>query len=241
MRDDTLPTEDRSSLPLATSATILHFPTRITPRPITLEPASGDAVAALLAAVIAAQDHRIANHRPTLLASVGAVAGFAAQQSLLLDGGHRWLQPNRAKHLDRLLLSADPTHASLWRGLQQTATGLGVKHLPNPGKLLEATLRCVGTNQFGVIILPLNYRLVEQPQTTLLRVWAQTRNHFDRRDEKPAAWPSLAFSACTRRIVMDQRQVPPHVAVRIIMQSALAMALIEPKLIPGAALKPDAL
>ena len=247
MRDDmNLPAQpepiSRPDAGLGTN--IIQFPARMPYRPDTRygssKPDAWDAVATLITTVADGHDARAPLHRPSTLAAMGALAGFAAQQTLLLGGGSGWLQPNRATHLDRLLLSDNPTDASLWHGLRDTAHALGVRHLPDPGKLLAATLRCVGTTQLGVITLPLAHRLNEQPQTSLTRHWARVRTGFDLAGLKPPAWPPLTAAACVRRVIMDQRQVPPHVAVRIVLQSAIAMALIEPRLIPGAAVKPDA-
>ena len=56
---------------------------------------------------------------------------------------------------------------------------------------------------------------------------------------KPAAWPRLMSAMCAERVVVARTEVPPHVALRIIMQAALAMALVDPRAIPGAALKSE--
>ena len=156
---------------------------------------------------------------------------------LLLKGGSAWAQPKRAEHLDRLLLSETPRDNSLWICLQTAAHTLGALHLPDPNTLLQATLRCVGTTQFGLITLPLEYKLLQQPQAALAEVWAPLCRDLSNEGVAMAAMPELFAQACARRIAADQRTVPPHVSVRIIMQSALAMALLEPRVIPGAALK----
>ncbi len=176
-------------------------------------------------------------HAPTLLAASGALAGFAAQQALLLEGGSSWAQPMRAKRLDHLLLSTNASDASLWWSLCVAAQELGAQHLPEPQTLLAATLKCVGTSQFGLITLPLEYKLNEQPQTALVRLWARVRAVLDGGHVKPADWPRLMAAMCAERVVAVRRDVPPHVALRITMQAALAMALVEPRAIAGAALK----
>jgi len=219
--------------PANPGAVIIPFPGRAgqrsTPR---------DVVAALMD-LAGAPGPNGKHHPATLLAAMGSIAGFAAQQSVLLEGGSAWTQPMRAEHLDRLLMSESRTDGSLWYLLCGAAHETGAHHLPEPQKLLASTLRCVGTNQFGVITLPLEYRLNEQPQTSLVRLWASVRETLAGARSGPSAWPSLTAVACARLIVREARHVPPHVSLRIVMQAALAMALIEPRLVPGSAVKSD--
>ena len=176
---------------------------------------------------------RCAAHAPSVFAALGALVGFATQQKLIAEGGAAWAQPNRAEHLDRFLLSEQPRDGSLWCKLRAAAAALGVQHLPDPNKLLDATLRCVGTTQFGLITLPLEYKLLQQPQASLQDLWAPLSVA-----STPSGVADLFGEACARRVAVEQRAVPPHVALRIVMQAALAMALIEPRVIPGAMVKP---
>ena len=180
---------------------------------------------------------RNSQHGPTLLAAMGALCGFAIQQMLLLDGGLSWAQPKRAEHLDRLLLSETPRDSSLWFALQAAAHGIGAQHLPDPNTLLQATLRCVGTTQFGLVTLPLEYKLLQQPQATLCEIWASVSQTLRQDGVSAALLPSTLIRACALCVAKEQRHVPAHVALRILMQSALAMALIEPRTVPGAALR----
>ncbi|MEQ1649713.1 MAG: hypothetical protein ABL898_14105 [Hyphomicrobiaceae bacterium] len=174
---------------------------------------------------------------PTTLGALGAVAGFAAQQSLLLRGPTLWHQPMRAAHLDRMMVSDAATDMSLWHQLKAATATHGTTQLPDPKKLLAVTQKCLGTNQFGVIILPPAHRLSEQPQTGLIRLWARVRDAFDAGRIPPETWPVICSRAAAAAIAGDLTKVPVHVAVRIIMQAALAMALVEPRQIPGAAVK----
>jgi hypothetical protein len=216
------------------SATIIPFPAR-RPRAVAAVPA-GDA---LYASILAGMDAKARAHPATVLAALGALNGFAIQQALMLAGGSGWAQPLRAERLDRALLSLQPADASLWHALVRAADGVGAHHLPDPQKLLAATLKCMGTTQFGLVTLPLEYRLEAQPQTSLVQLWARLRATFDEAQVPPSAWAAALAALCAGRVVADRRQVPPHVALRIVMQAALAMALVEPKLIPGAALKAE--
>lgn len=221
------------------TATIIPFPAR---KPTPRSPAAIterldlDNVLATFADCIGA---RADAHGPTALAALGAVAGFAAQQKLLVQGGAFWTQPQRAEHLDRMLIGGTSQEPSLWHRLKEAAHALGAQHLPDPDKLLQSTLRCVGTTQFGQITLPLEYKLLRQPQDTLGDIWhGVAASASDRTDGATAPHDVLA-ACCARRVAIERRTVPPHVSLRIIMQAALAMALIEPRLIPGARLKPQ--
>jgi hypothetical protein len=215
---------------LRPSAEIIPFPVR------NLRPARSSS-ANIAAAIAEGLEPRSRQHAPTLLAASGALAGFAAQQALILEGGSSWAQPMRASRLDHLLLSTDPKDASLWWTLCVAAQELGAQHLPEPQVLLASTLKCVGTTQFGQITLPLEYKLKEQPQSALARLWPRVCATLDESPAKPPAWPRLMATICAERVVTARREVPAHVALRIVMQSALAMALVEPRLIHGAALK----
>ena len=224
----------------AATTNVIPFRARAGNRPLAkavaeIAPAT---IARLLDTVSGTLAPRSAAHAPTQLAALGALVGFAAQQSLLVTGGAAWVQPARNGHLDRLLLSEAPGHASLWTALRQTARQFGCEHLPDPQKLLDATLRCVGTTQFGRITLPLEYQLCEQPQASLTALWPRVREALSVDVQSPDHWPSMTSASAARRVALDHRQVPVHVALRIVMQAALAMALIEPRLVPGAAVKP---
>ena len=185
-------------------------------------------------AVEASADKRAGS---TTLGALGGIAGFAAQQSLLLQGGATWGQPMRAAHLDRLLVSTAPDCDSLWHHLQQAANLSGPTKLPDPAKLLTATQRCIGTTQLGVITLPPQHRLSEQPQTGLTRLWARVRSVLDDAGTDARDWPKITSRAVALHLTAARQNVPIHVAVRIAMQAALAMALIEPRHIPGAAVR----
>lgn len=219
--------------PVPSSAVIIPFPGR---GHAVRGPA---AVAAnLLECVASILNPLSAAHAPTHLAALGALAGFAAQQSLLVAGAAVWAQPARAGHLDRLLLSPSPADASLWFGLRTAAESLGARNLPDPYALADSALRCVGTNQLGQITLPLEYRLLEQPQSTLVQLWPQLRTTLSDAAVPPAQWPALLSAVAVRRVALEQRQMPVPVALRVVMQAALAMALIEPRIIPAALGKP---
>jgi hypothetical protein len=213
-------------------ATIIPFPVRFVRAP-------SNAAVPLLDAVTEGLEPKSRQHAPTMLAACGALAGFATQQALLLEGGSAWTQPVRAERLDTLLLSEASGDASLWWSLTMAAHTIGAQHLPDPRKLLASTLKCVGTSQFGQITLPLEYRLQEQPQTALVRLWARVRTVLDKGQVSPAMWARLMSAMCAERVVASKREVPPHVALRILMQAALAMALVEPRVVPGAALKAE--
>ncbi len=231
MRDDTplMLTKDQ---PGRATAQIIAFPVR------TMR-ASGSRNADVATAIAAGLDQRSQPHAPTLLAASGALAGFAVQQEILLEGGSAWAQPMRATRLDNLLLSDAAKDASLWWTLCVAAHELGAQHLPDPKSLLASTLKCVGTSQLGQITMPLEYRLNEQPQTALVRLWARTRTMLDDAGVKSADWPRVMAALCAERVIVARRDVPAHVALRVVLQAALGMALIEPRLIPGAALKAE--
>ncbi len=221
------------------SAIIIPFPSRRMPVAGSSKSLADDgSVSAVSDAISVALAPASAQHAPTHLAALGGMAGFAIQQMLLLEGGHAWAQPKRAEHLDRLLLSESERDGSLWFALQRAAHAVGAQHLPDPNTLLQSTLRCVGTTQFGVITLPLEYKLLQQPQATLSGLWAPVSRALVNDRASSARLPNALVQACARRVALDQKFVPPHVALRIIMQAALAMALIEARTIPGAALKP---
>lgn len=211
-------------------ATLFEFPVR---------PDAGDVTARMTAALIAMALENTPRKTPTpsTLAVLGGIAGFAAQQSLMLRGNPYWGQPMRAAHLDRMLISDKSEHASLWLRVREMALSMGQTRLPDPGRLLVATQKCVGTNQLGVITLPPQHRLTEQPQTGVTRLWARVRSALDDQKVEPYLWPGIAARAAAEQLALSGGKVPIHVAVRITMQAALGMALIEPKQIPGAALR----
>ena len=110
--------------------------------------------------------------------------------------------------------------------------------MPDPSKLLQSTLRCVGTTQFGLITLPLEYKLLQQPQSALLQLWAPLCRDLASVSPSNQNLHRLFAAASARSVCLEHRSVPPHVALRIVMQAALAMALVEPRVIAGAAVKP---
>ena len=222
-------------------AVIIPFPRRSALTDGRMQRAVSDQhVGAAIDAVVLGMASRSAAHSPTVLAALGGLSGFAIQQMLLREGGVAWSQPRRAEHLDRLLLSEKVADASLWLQLRDAAHALGAHHLPDPNTLLQATLRCVGTTQFGLVTLPLEYKLLQQPQGMVADLWTGVSRALTDEGVSSAALTQVLIAACSRRVAKDSRIVPPHVALRILMQSALAMALIEPRVIPGATLKAQA-
>ncbi len=227
------------SAPGLVSAVIIPFPRRASPR-TAAQPVDNRHVGLALDAVTLGMSSRTVLHAPTFLSAIGGLTGFAIQQMLLREGGVAWSQPRRAEHLDRILLSERPVDGSLWSKLQEASRAVGAHHLPDPNTLLQATLRCVGTTQFGLITLPLEYKLVQQPQASVTELWTSVTRTIADEGVSNAVLPQVLIAACAQRVAADMRLVPPHVGVRIVMQSALAMALIEPRVIPGAVLKSQA-
>lgn len=223
----------------ARTATIIPFPARKSAPRLIHPPGERLDLESVLSTFAACLGARANAHGPTALAALGAVAGFAAQQKLLVQGGTFWTQPQRAEHLDRMLIGGDVHEPSLWQRLKEAAHAVGAQHLPDPDKLLQSTLRCVGTTQFGQITLPLEYKLLRQPQDQLADIWQALAASPAARSNGAASLHEVFAGCCARRVSMERRTVPPHVSLRIVMQAALAMALIEPRLIPGACLKPQ--
>lgn len=223
----------------ARSATIIPFPMRKSPVRTEARPQRAMPVEDTLAAFEIQFGTRLNAHGPTALAAIGALAGFSAQQKLIAKGGPTWMQPQRAEHLDRMLIGGNAAEPSLWIRLAETAQKLGAQHLPDPDKLLQSTLRCVGTAQFGQITLPLEYKLLRQPQEALGDLWQSLASMAATRAGGFAMLPDLFAECCARRVAIERHTVPPHVALRIAMQAALAMALVEPRLVPGSCLKPQ--
>ena len=222
-------------------ATIIPFPAaRARPQPVRQTDVLSveRATALVIAQIVTVLGGRTAAHVPTMHAALGALAGFACQQTLLLEGGTKWAQPMRAEHLDCMLLNDQPRDGSLWAGLCAAAGSVGSQHLPDADKLLQSTLRCVGTSQFGRITLPLEYKLMLQPQEALIALWAPMCDRLRAAGASAEALPRLFAAVSAQHVVIENRSVPPHVALRIVMQAALAMALIEPRIIPGAVTKP---
>lgn len=244
MRDDTDgilapgPAADRGGATLL-SATIIPFPGRRTARRSEAGPTAAPLVEDTLDALGVQLGARMNAHGPTALAVLGALAGFAAQQKLMAEGGSAWTQPQRAEHLDRMLIGGSPEAPSLWLRLRHAAHALGAQHLPDPDKLLQSTLRCVGTTQFGQVTLPLEYKLLRQPQEALAEIWHTLALIAAEQCGSFSKLPDLYADCCARRVAIERRAVPPHVALRIVMQAALAMALVEPRRVPGACLKPQ--
>jgi len=188
-------------------------------------------------------------HAETALSSIGAIAGFSAQQAIregpiregklvanqaflrteTKDGGVYYL----GGLLTTILSSTQEGHLSIWRLVAGAALDEGANTLPDLAPLFAASARKIGFKDFGLPVWDTTGVLMEPPREAL-RHWPYVRAVLTEAKIPPLHWP-LELARSAQVLIASQKQaIPPGKAALIIMEAAINMSKIDPRSIPGA-------
>jgi hypothetical protein len=204
-------------------------------------------------------DHGV--HAQTLLAAVGALVGFAAQNAALEQGEilslrrdlvapqslllHRSPKGERflfGSWINAPLLTGYGHGAPLQRFLTNAGEAAGLTRATLPDfKAIEAAVSAtVGDAAFGILNTPPGHRPAAQPRELLKALWPQARRTLlapmpleftDEPALHEAHWPVLTSVVAGALVAMSAGKTPPEIALALVMESAVIAARTDPQAI----------
>jgi len=182
-------------------------------------------------------------HIETLLSALGALAGFGCQVSVrevLVKTGRMPLESAfvivrgvdgaryfMGDYLNQPLLMAPVSVWSLVAGAVQH-TG---SPLPDINDIVRRTVSSVGSRDFGKLSVPKDHQPGEQPIETLKKQWGGCYKALKALNADPF-FTGWYFALSAQMLILKGRSIiDPTLAGQIVMESAVAMAKIDPKAI----------
>lgn len=219
--------------------------------PLICEKTAGDEMLRVLTSAMARQDAR-GVHAETLIAALAGLAGYACLVSAralaaMLSGASGPLArrvddaPDRlaideavgmdgqiyasGRAIDRPLFQ---DRLSVWNVILSTASAYGVKALPEADELLAHVAASVGTGEFGrPRLAPGGYPPREPPAAFVRAFWLVLLPKAKLFCPLPEQWPVLYAFATQQAIALCREAVPPEIAMRLALESAVPMSRLE--------------
>lgn len=178
-------------------------------------------------------------HAESVLCALGALAGYACQASLrrlAVDGGVQAQTPFQMKTtpdgrhyftgepLDQVLFDGK---YSLWRLVAEIGRQAGCKRLPDIAEIRKHVADSIGTEAFGVPRLPIAHRPYDMPVRYLEAYWPVVQPIAQQLCQMPAEWPLLFSLAVQEVIDAGGEVIDAETAVKIVMESAVPMAIVD--------------
>jgi hypothetical protein len=202
-------------------------------------------------------------HTETLLTTVGALAGFAAQNAALTQitspdptaprlniviargkGGEKYVFGNAVNvYLFPEPNSILPLFALVAGAVIQA--GLTPDDVPNYKEMAKHVAAVVGGPEFGILRAPKDHQPQLQPRELLRKFWPLTRDVLRLPlpkgippDREPALkeihWPIIVSLVAAQFISMTKGVLNPRISAALIMESAVITSKIDPETIePG--------
>ena len=104
----------------------------------------------------------------------------------------------------------------------------GGSKMPDPNLLIQQHERTLGTEGFGIPIVPDTHQLRTTPRSFLIQVWPMLEHHITVFEKAPAGLCAAMAVAAQDLIVQGKDAVNPEVAAQIVLQSAFATSSIPP-------------
>jgi hypothetical protein len=180
-------------------------------------------------------------HCETVLTVLGALAGFAAQQSVWSATMEAGITPQQAfmvmrtksgesfyfnESVNQLLISTKEGTASIWQFVGATAKEAGAQQVPDLLDMFKHTSSVVGSEQFGIPRLPQQHMPRCLPRQSVNRYWPKARALMEH--TKPELWPMWLAMAAARAIFVMKDACAPELACTIVMEAAVPMSKIDP-------------
>lgn len=183
-------------------------------------------------------------HLETALSTLGALAGFATQMGLrqaLVDTGKvredeifvvvESLSGEKfyfGEFPNQALLATEDGRLSVWALVAGGAQAAGATHLPDLHQIVTAAAESCGTEEFYIPVVPAGHEPKARPLNALRDTWPGFRRLLDERQTDPLHW-GLHFAQAAQNLIVQGKDVlEPHIAAKIVMESALRMARIAP-------------
>jgi hypothetical protein len=183
-------------------------------------------------------------HAETVLATLGALAGFSVQMALretLVKPG-KMLEDKvfvivETKTGERFylgdssnegLFGGNPGVYSVYAMVAGGSQKAGAKELPNINDIVGYIAKTLGSDKFGIPRVPAGHMPHASPISLLDKFWNPVRNFMVISVQAPLQWPLVLGLVAQKVIVMGKDSVEPAMAGRLVMETAVAMAKIDP-------------
>ncbi len=201
----------------------------------------------ILGALMASYEDERGVHAETILSCLGALAGYGAQVAIreaLVDTGKLPLEQafvemrtrdNQVYYFgDVLNLLLIETERSVWAVVSRAAREAGGGTMPDIREIATHAASTVGTPQFGALRVPQQHLPKEAPFVSLRKHWRPLYARVRARGVDPMLLGWYFSLAAERVIGMARDVLPPALACRIVMESAVAMSKVS-----AASLRPE--
>lgn len=211
------------------------------PEPTSAPPPPEELAAEILQKLINAYADERGVHAETLLSCVGALAGFGCQIAIR-DGVKLGLLPANTKlteaqtddgrtyffgdSLNQPLLEAD---MSVWNQVMSAAHRAGATQLPDMADVASYVAGSVGQPYFGTIRIEDAHQPHEKPIDALAKWWLPAYNLIKARNGDPLFIGWYFATAAQQLIAKTKAVLDPALAARIVIESAVAMAKVDPR------------
>lgn len=207
-------------------------------------PASIDDIPqALLADLTTACTRDGAVHVETLLSALGSHAGFGCQMAVRAmvsngmipardafvvvrtkDGGSYYF----GDQLNQPLLEAG---MSVWNQVISAARQAGAKTLPSIDDVVDFVAASVGSDAFGSLRVAAAYQPFEKPVDSLKRLWPAAERKMTAMGYN-AKFTGWYFAGAAQKVIVNSSHtLDPAIAAQIVLEAAVAMAKIDPKIL----------
>jgi len=178
-------------------------------------------------------------HVETLLAVLGALAGYACQARLRAEAFKNGKPESSVfqivttadgktyyfgEPLNQLLVG--PQY-SVWALAGGGAAHLGVTTFPDPHELFKHVASTVGNAGFGIPRLPAGHGIAVKPLDALKSLWPALFPTIKLFCPDPAHWPILYGLAAQEAIIASKDAIAPELAFAIVLESAIPMSKVD--------------
>lgn len=129
------------------------------------------------------------------------------------------------------IVSPHPKQLALWSFVGGAAQHVGAKELPNLEDIFAHVARSIGTPQFGLPRLPPENALRERPIDLLNKFWNPVRNYMALNVQSAGLWPFVLGNSTQLAIIEARDVIDPALAAKIVMEVAIPMSKVNPRLI----------
>jgi hypothetical protein len=207
-----------------------------------------------IAAMLMAQQikHTGEVHPETLLTELGALAGFAVQISIRKSVIERQkLDPDAIlvevatkngeiyyfSDLLNWVLFENTGHPPfcVWSYVMAAVPAELRLLLPDISEIVSNTARAIGTSRYGVPRLPREHMPRKLPRAALEEHWRFIRAELEASGRDPSGWPYDIAAAAQWQMLTGRETLEPPLAAGIVMEAAIPMSKVDPRMIIGAA------
>lgn len=189
-----------------------------------------------------------------VLTILGALAGFSIQMAIrdhfvrlgkmslqqafvvveTKDGGTYFFGDT----INEGIVSPHPKQLALWSFVGGAAQHAGAKELPNLEDISAHVARSIGTPQFGLPRLPPENTPREHPIDLLNKFWNPIRNYMALNVQSAGLWPFILGNSAQLAIIEARDAIDPALSAKIVMEVAIPMSKVDPRLILHAEIGP---